>query len=195
MGIHGAPDLVSRSRESAVEEALIVALRRHRLLPLADCRDTRQATVPHLARSSLHRHLRRHDSSPPPDTEGDDSQRSRLKRHPIGCIRHRLAEMRAEAGKLHPGLAIGRASKLTVAERHEKATRRMAGGSQALAAAVPECGTQLADPSGDGCTPSNVIATQAQKVPFRCQTFEAACARPDIAHRLTKPRLPVGRLH
>ena len=37
------------------EELLIVAFRRHTLLPLDDCLYALQATVPHLTRSSLHR--------------------------------------------------------------------------------------------------------------------------------------------
>src|SRR5437016_11628775 len=39
---------------SADEETLIVAFRRHTLLPLDDCLYALQATVPHLTRSSLH---------------------------------------------------------------------------------------------------------------------------------------------
>ena len=31
---------------------------------------------------------------------------------------------------------------------------------------------------------------RAQKLPFRCHAFEAACADLDIEHRLTKPRHP-----
>ncbi len=31
---------------------------------------------------------------------------------------------------------------------------------------------------------------RAEKVPFRCHAFEAACADLDIEHRLTKPRHP-----
>ena len=36
------------------EEAIIVAFRRHTLLPLDDCLYALQATIPHLTRSSLH---------------------------------------------------------------------------------------------------------------------------------------------
>jgi hypothetical protein len=42
-----------------VEEAIIVAFRRHTLLPLDDCLYALQATIPRLTRSSLHRCLRR----------------------------------------------------------------------------------------------------------------------------------------
>ena len=37
------------------EEAIIVAFRKHTLLPLDDCLYALQATIPHLTRSSLHR--------------------------------------------------------------------------------------------------------------------------------------------
>ena len=42
------------------DEAIIVAFRRHTLLPLDDCLYSLQATIPHLSRSSLHRCLQRH---------------------------------------------------------------------------------------------------------------------------------------
>lgn len=44
---------------SVEEEAVIVAFRRHTLLPLDDCLYALQATIPHLTRSSLHRCLQR----------------------------------------------------------------------------------------------------------------------------------------
>ncbi len=42
------------------EEAVVVAFRRHTLLPLDDCLYALQATIPHLTRSSLHRCFQRH---------------------------------------------------------------------------------------------------------------------------------------
>ena len=42
---------------SAADEAIVVAFRRHTLLPLDDCLYALQATIPHLTRSSLHRCL------------------------------------------------------------------------------------------------------------------------------------------
>jgi hypothetical protein len=52
------------------EEAVIVAFRRHTLLPLDDCLYALQATIPHLTRSSLHRCLERHRISLLPEVEG-----------------------------------------------------------------------------------------------------------------------------
>jgi transposase len=56
---------------SAEEEAIIVAFRRHTLLPLDDCLYALQPTIPHLTRSSLHRCLQRHGLGRLPDIEGE----------------------------------------------------------------------------------------------------------------------------
>src|SRR3954452_20292518 len=48
---------------SIEDEAVVVAFRRHTLLPLDDCLYALQATIPHLTRSSLHRCLQRHGIS------------------------------------------------------------------------------------------------------------------------------------
>ncbi|MCP1550289.1 hypothetical protein J2W76_003534 [Methylorubrum zatmanii] len=45
---------------SPEDEAVVVAFRRHTLLPQDDCLYALQATIPHLTRSSLHRCLQRH---------------------------------------------------------------------------------------------------------------------------------------
>jgi transposase-like protein len=52
------------------QEAIVVAFRRHTLLPLDDCLYALQATIPQLTRSSLHRCLERHGISrlPPGDS-------------------------------------------------------------------------------------------------------------------------------
>ena len=55
---------------SLEDEAVIVAFRRHTLLPLDDCLYALQATIPHLTRSSLHRCLQRHGISRLPEAEG-----------------------------------------------------------------------------------------------------------------------------
>jgi transposase-like protein len=62
---------------SVEEEAVIVAFRRHTLLPLDDCLYSLQATIPQLTRSSLHRCLERHGISRLPEVEGVASQAGR----------------------------------------------------------------------------------------------------------------------
>jgi transposase-like protein len=184
---------------STEEEAIVVAFRRHTLLPLDDCLYALQATIPHLTRSSLHRCLQRHGISRLPDTDGDKPQRAKFKRYPIGYFHIDIAEVRTEQGKLHLFVAIDRTSKFAFVELHERATRRVAGDFlRHLATAVPykintvltDNGTHFTDPTGDGWTPEDIRAMRAEKVPFRCHSFEAACADLDIEHRLTKPRHP-----
>ena len=76
---------VPRSTVLSVEdEAVIVAFRRHTLLPLDDCLYALQPTLPHLSRSSLHRCLQRHGIARLPDTDSAKTQRSRFKSYPIG---------------------------------------------------------------------------------------------------------------
>ena len=93
---------------SVEDEAVIVAFRRHTLLPLDDCLYALQATLPHLTRSNLHRCLQRHGISRLPDTDGDKPQRSRFKRYPIGFFHIDIAEVRTEEGRLYLLVAIDR---------------------------------------------------------------------------------------
>ena len=55
---------------SLEDEAIIVAFRRHTLLPLDDCLYALQPSISHLTRSSLHRCLQRHGISRLPQVEG-----------------------------------------------------------------------------------------------------------------------------
>ena len=66
---------------------MIVAFRRHTLLPLDDCLYALQATIPHLTRSSLHRCLQRHGISQLPRLEGDAPNKRKFKSYPLGLGR------------------------------------------------------------------------------------------------------------
>ena len=67
---------VPRSTVLTVEqEAIVVAFRKHTLLPLDDCLYALQSTIPQLTRSSLHRCLERHGISRLPDVECDKPSR------------------------------------------------------------------------------------------------------------------------
>src|SRR5215207_9063199 len=90
---------------STEEEAIVLAFRRHTLLPLDDCLYALQATIPHLTRSSLHRSLQRHGISLVPDTDGDKPQLAKLKRYAIGYFHIDIAEVRTEQGKLQQFVA------------------------------------------------------------------------------------------
>jgi transposase-like protein len=75
------------------EEAVVVAFRRHTLLPLDDCLYALQPTIAHLTRSSLHRCLQRHGVSRLPQMEGDKEPRSKFKTYPIGFFHVDFAEV------------------------------------------------------------------------------------------------------
>ncbi len=167
---------------SAEEEAIIVAFRRHTLLPLDDCLYALQATLPHLTRSSLHRCLQRHGISRLPDTDGDKPQRARFKRYPIGFFHIDIAEVRSEQGRLYLLVAIDRTSKFAFVELHERVTRHVAGNFlRALIAAVPyrvhtvltDNGTHFTEPTGDGWTPGEIKEMLANKQLFRAHSQAA----------------------
>jgi hypothetical protein len=61
------------------QEAIIVAFRKHTLLPLDDCLYALQATIRKLTRSSLHRCLQRHGIARLPDVEGDKPLKKKFK--------------------------------------------------------------------------------------------------------------------
>ncbi len=61
------------------DEAIIVAFRRHTVLPLLDCPYALQPTIPHLTRASLHRCLQRHGIFRLPDVDGDKPGKRKLK--------------------------------------------------------------------------------------------------------------------
>src|SRR6201985_2226377 len=78
------PKEVRSSSLSIEQEAMIVAFRRHTLLPLDDCLYALQATIPGLTRSSLHRCLARHGISRLPDVAGEKEPKKKFKAYPIG---------------------------------------------------------------------------------------------------------------
>lgn len=175
---------------SQAKEALIVAFRRHTLLPLDDCLYALKATLPHLTRSSLHRCLQRHGISRLPQGERNKSEKKRFKRYPIGYFHLDIAELRTAEGKLYLFIAIDRTSKFAVANLVKRAnTQTAATFLENLVAAVPyevhtvltDNGIQFAD------LPRNRSGPTAR---FRGHPFDRACLRHGIDHRLTKPNHP-----
>jgi hypothetical protein len=183
---------------SGEEEAVVVAFRRHTLLPLDDCLYALQPTIPHLTRSSLHRCLKRHGISRLPQVEGEASPKRKFKAYPIGYFHIDIAEVRTAQGKLHLIVAIDRTSKFAFVELHEKVTRRAAADFlRRLIEAVPyrvhtvltDNGTHFTDPAGDAWSPAEIRDMIANRKPFLAHAFEYACALNDIDHRLTKPMI------
>jgi transposase-like protein len=172
------------------EEAVIVAFRRHTLLPLNDCLYALQATIPHLTCSSLHRCLERHGISRLPEVEGAKPGRKKFDSYPIGFFHIDLAEVRTAEGKLYLFVAIDRTSKFAFVELVERADMQAAARFlEALIAAVPyrihtvltDNGIQFAD------LPKNRKGPTAR---FRGHPFHRVCLRLGIDHRLTKPTIP-----
>src|SRR5271169_1198595 len=184
---------------SAEEEAVVVAFRRHTLLPLDDCLYALQPTIAHLTRSSLHRCLQRHGISRLPQVEGEASPKRKFKAYPIGYFHVDIAEVRTAQGKLYLIVAIDRTSKFAFVEMHQKVARRTAGDFlRRLIAAVPykvhtvltDNGTHFTDPAGGSWSPVEIREMIAERKPFRAHAFEYACALNDVDHRLTKPKHP-----
>jgi transposase InsO family protein len=184
---------------SREDEAIVVAFRRHTLLPLDDCLYALQATIPQLTRSSLHRCLQRHGISRLPEVEGDKQTKRKFKAYPIGYFHIDIAEVRTEQGRLYLLVAIDRTSKFAFVELHQKVTTRVAGDFlRHLVAAVPyKVHTVLTDHGIHFTTPSNTAsaAPLIKEAIVRGETvwahaFEYACAQNDVDHRLTKPRHP-----
>ena len=106
---------------SVEEEAIIVAFRRHALLPLDDCLYALQPTIPHLTRSSLHRCLQRHAA---------DCRRSKaasLQRKSSGLIRSAISTsislrsrpLKASSTSMSPSIALASSPSCNWSRRRE----------------------------------------------------------------------------
>ena len=120
------PTYPSSTVLSADEEAMIVAFRRHTLLPMDDCLYALQPTIPHLMQSLPHRCLQRHGISRLPEMDGDKPKRQKFKRYPMGYFHIDIAELRTNEDKLYLFVAIDRTSKFAVAQLVDKANRKTA---------------------------------------------------------------------
>lgn len=175
---------------TAEEEAMIVAFRKHALLPLDDCLYALQATIPNLTRSALHRCFQRHGISRLPEVEGDKGARKVFRRYPLGYFHIDIAEVRTEEGKLHLFVAVDRTSKYAFARLKAKATTTTAREFlEELVEVVPyqihtvltDNGIQFAD------LPRNRDKPTAM---WRGHPFDRTCRSHGIEHRLTKPNHP-----
>jgi transposase InsO family protein len=175
---------------SIEEEAIIVAFRRHTLLPLDDCLYALQATIPHLSRSSLHRCLARHGISRLPEVTGDKEPRRKFKTYPIGYFHIDIAEVRTAEGKLYLYVAIDRTSKFAFVQLVTKTGRTSAAAFlDALVAAVPyKIHTVLTD-NGIQFTfpPRHANGPTARYI---THMFDMRCQENGIEHRLTRIKHP-----
>ncbi len=172
---------------SVDEEAIIVAFRRHTLLPLDDCLYSLQATIPHLTRSSLHRCLRRYGISRLPDIEDDKPAK---KNYPIGFFHIDITEVHTAEGKLSLFVAIDRTSKFAFMQLVKPANRVTASAFlEALIAAVPyKIHTVLTDNGIQfRLPPRHANGPTARYV---THMFDMRCQENGIEHRFTKINHP-----
>src|SRR5476649_2865160 len=181
------------------EEAVIVAFRKHTLLPLDDCLYALQPSIPRLTRSSLHRCLQRHGVSRLPEVEGEKTARTKFKSYPIGYFHIDIAEVQTADGKLYLFVAIDRTSKFAYVKLHRQAKRQTAGDFlRHLVEVVPysinivltDNGTHFTTPGAGGSAVPLIVEALAKGEAVWAHSFEYACAQLGIEHRLTKPKHP-----
>jgi len=169
---------------------MIVAFRRHTLLPLDDCLYALQPTIPHLTRSSLHRCLQRHGISRLPEVEGDKPRKKKFKSYPIGFFHLDIAEVQRAEGKLYLFVAIDRTSKFAVVQLAEKANRVTASAFLvALIKAVPyKINTVLTDNGIQFRLPPQYVDGPTAR--YLTHMFDMRCRENGIEHRFTKINHP-----
>jgi transposase InsO family protein len=172
------------------DEAVVVAFRRHTLLPLDDCFYALQPSIPHLTRSSLHRCLHRHGISRLPEVEGDKLAKRKFKSYPIGYFHIDIAEVQTAEGKLYLYVAIDRTSKFAFVQLAKKTGRTSAAAFlEALIAAVPyKIHTVLTD-NGIQFTFSPRYA-DGPTARYMTHMFDMRCRENGIEHRLTRIKHP-----
>jgi len=167
------------------EEAVVVAFRRHTLLPLDDCLYGLQPTIPHLTRSSLHRCLERHGISRLPEMEGDKPEKKRFASYAIGYFHIDIAQVSTEEGKLSLFVAIDRTSKFAFVRLVESAGKMEAAQFlRDLIEAVPyRIHIVLTD--------NGIQFTNRAKDKYAfAHIFDRVCVEHGIEHRLTKVNHP-----
>jgi hypothetical protein len=151
---------------SIEEEAIIVAFRRHTLLPLDDCLYALRPTIPHLTRSSLHRCLQRHGIGRLPEVEGGKPSKKRFKAYPIGYFHIDIAELQTAEGRTSASAFL-----------------------EALIAAVPyKIHTVLTDNGIQFIFPPRYADGPTAR--YATYMFDMRCQENGIEHRLTKIKHP-----
>ena len=175
---------------SLEEEAIIVAFRRHTLLPLDDCLYALLPTIPRLTRSSLDRCLQRHGISRLPDTDGDKPKRKKFKLYPIGYFHIDIAELRTAEGKLYLYVAVDRTSKFAFVQLVSRTGRASASAflEALIAAASYKIHTVLTDNGIQFTFPPRYA--NGPTATYMTHMFDMRCREHGIEHRLTKIKSP-----
>jgi transposase InsO family protein len=195
-GRNSAGDLRTGPKEprstvlSAEDEAIIIAFRRHTLLPLDDCLYALQPTIPRLTRSSLHRCLQRNGIGCLVDVEGDKPAKKKFKPYPIGFFHIDIAEVQTAEGKLYLFVAIDRTSKFAFVQLVEKANRVTASAFLvALVEAVPyKIHTVLTDNGIQFRLPP--CHANGPTARYMTHMFGLRCREHGIEHRFTRINRP-----
>lgn len=186
--VHDAPMGPKQPRSTILtleEAALIVAFRKHTLLPLDDCLYALQATLAHLTRSAWHRCLQRHGISRLPDIEGSKPAKQQFKSYPSCYFHIDIAEVYTEEGKLYLVVAIDRTCKFASAELYPEASKTVAAQFlRRLIAAVPyKIRTILTD--------NGIQFTNRKREQYAFHhIFDRVCQEYTIDHPLTKTNHP-----
>jgi transposase InsO family protein len=175
---------------SIEDEAVIVAFRRHTLLPLDDCLYALQASIPQLTRSALHRCLQRHGISRLPEVEGNKPTKRPFKAYPIGYFHIDIAEIQTAEGKLYLYVAIDRTSKFAFVQVVRKTGRSSASAFlMALIEVVPyRIHTVLTDNGIQFTFPLRYADGPTAR--YVTHMFDMRCQENGIEHRLTKVKHP-----
>jgi transposase InsO family protein len=175
---------------SVEEEAVVVAFRKHTLLPLDDCLYALQPTLPKLTRSALHRCLQRNGISRLPDVVGEKAPKRKFKAYPIGFFHIDIAEVQTAEGKLYLFVAIDRTSKFAFTQLVEQANRVTASAFLlALIAAVPyTVHTVLTDNGIQFRLPPRYADGPTAR--YMTHMFDMRCREHGIEHRFTKINHP-----
>jgi hypothetical protein len=166
------------------EEAVVVAFRRHTLLPLDDCLYALQPTIPHLTRSTLHRCLQRHGIARLPEAAAPE--RGRFRAYPIGYFHVDIADGRPVGVHTEEGRALplrGRRPHVHVRVRPAARAgdrRSAAEFLEALAAAVPYRVRTVLTDNGTRSADNTPIAAWQLELEAREEAARAA-APPDAA--------------
>ena len=167
------------------EEAIIVAFRRHTLLPLDDCLYSLQPSIPHPTRSSLHRCLQRHDISRLPEVDGGKPAKKTFKAYPLGYFHVDIAEVQTAEGKLYIFVAIDRTSKFAFVELHRKAGKMAAAAFRRNPIAAVPYKVHIV------LTDNGIQFTNHERHIYAFEyIFDRVCREHEIDHRLTKIRHP-----
>ena len=172
------------------EEAIIVAFRRHTLLPLDDCLYGLQPTIPHLTRSSLHRCLEHQGINRLPKIDGDKPKKQRFASYAIGYVHIDIAEFST------PRAGLGCSSPLTAEAKF--AFVRLVESAGKMEAAQFLCDFIEAVPYHihTVLTDHGIQFTSRRRDIYDSQhIFDRVCDEHGIEHRLTKVTIlgPVSR--